>query len=66
MDAEEEQDILEIIRTHRRNLLKLAVQAAQFGMNIPLHLLNEMRYAESQIREWEQQLDLKNLLNRKL
>jgi hypothetical protein len=43
------------LQIHRKNLASLEVKKAQFGIDVPLHILNEMEEEEREIARLEEQ-----------
>jgi hypothetical protein len=44
-----EKAVREQLAVHVRNLNHLELQAAQYGLSVPIHLLNEMEHTREQI-----------------
>jgi len=50
------QELQQALTTHQVNLARLEVQAASYGMSVPISLSNEMDHARAEIRRLEQEI----------
>lgn len=55
-DWERVQELQQALTTHKVNLARLEVQAASYGMSVPVSLSNEMDHARAEISRLEQEI----------